>query len=152
MDLVASHHVGLIVSNMERSLDFYCNRLGMRIKLQREITTPWVGAVNGIPGAHLKVAFLEAYGSTIELLEYVKPTVAAIPSVANRPGTAHLTFLVDDMDKAFKELSAQGVPFVSAPQTNTEGPNAGSRVVFILDPDNIRIELVQPAPGRRQAP
>jgi hypothetical protein len=35
------------------------------------------------------------------------------------------------------------VEFVSAPVTPTAGPNTGGRVVYMKDPDGIRVELVQ---------
>ena len=152
MPTLTSHHVGLAVSSMQRALDFFCGVLGMKVLLQREITTPWVANVNGLPPVDLHVAFLDGYGRTLELLEFVRSAEEPAPAPASCPGIMHLAFLVDDLDAAVAEFGARGARFVSQPQTNTEGPNAGSQVVFMHGPDNVRIELVQSPPGRRQMP
>lgn len=151
MKVLKAHHIGLCVSDIDCSVDFYCANLQMTVKMRREINTPWVGEVNGQPGVALQVAFLEAEGQTLELLQF-SPAGPALEPSANQPGAAHLTFLVDNVDEAYQELSERGVRFVSSPQVNTEGPNAGSRVVFLLDPDHFRIELVQAPPDRAQFP
>lgn len=151
MKVIKAHHLGLSVADINRSIDFYRSCLGMTVKMRREIDTPWVATVNGQPGARLEVAFLEVGGQTLELLQF-SPGGEALIAKPNQPGTVHLSFLIDDVEAAYRELSQQGVRFVSPPQTNSDGPNAGSKVVFLLDPDGFRVELVQSPPGRAQVP
>jgi catechol 2,3-dioxygenase-like lactoylglutathione lyase family enzyme len=55
----------------------------------------------------------------------------------------HFSLFVDDIDAMYERLSAGGVEFVSEVQTATAGPLAGGRVVYMKDPDAIRVELVQ---------
>ena len=43
----------------------------------------------------------------------------------------------------YKVLRDQGVRTVSEPVTPTVGPNKGGKVVYILDPDGVRIELIE---------
>jgi predicted enzyme related to lactoylglutathione lyase len=50
-----------------------------------------------------------------------------------------LTFFVEDVGKAYEELKAKGVPFLTAPIT---APDAAG-VVCAVDPDGVLIELVQ---------
>ena len=59
------------------------------------------------------------------------------------PGTAHIAFFVDDLDTLYAELVARGVGSVSPPVTPTIGPNEGGRAVYLIDPDGIRVELIQ---------
>lgn len=152
MRIFASHHVGIVVADMGKSLAFYRDIFGFKLQMERRITTPWVGAVNGVPNAQLHVVFLEGYGQRIELLAFA-PSEENLPREgANRPGRVHLTFQVEDLAEAIEILEARGVELVAPAQTNTEGPNAGSKVVFLFDPDGVRIELVQPPPGRAQFP
>jgi lactoylglutathione lyase len=61
------------------------------------------------------------------------------------PGTAHVAFYVDDLDALFAELRGRGVKAVSEPVTPTIGPNKGGRAVYMIDPDGIRVELIQTA-------
>jgi catechol 2,3-dioxygenase-like lactoylglutathione lyase family enzyme len=152
VNIFTAHHLGLSVSDMGRALRFFGEDLGMRVLMEREIVTPWVTAVNGLPAMPLKIAFLDGYGLKIELLEFGLQNPPSDAPSANLPGTVHLAFLVDNLDEAVAELTRKRVPLVAAPETNADGPNAGSRVVFVMGPDGLRVELVQPPPGRPQIP
>jgi lactoylglutathione lyase len=59
------------------------------------------------------------------------------------PGTAHTAYYVDDLDALYADLVARGVKSVSPPVTPTIGPNQGGRAVYLIDPDGIRVELIQ---------
>ena len=67
----------------------------------------------------------------------------AVDTRTANPGTAHIAFFVDDLDTIYAELQAKGVRSVSPPVTPTIGPNEGGRAVYLLDPDQIRVELIQ---------
>jgi lactoylglutathione lyase len=61
------------------------------------------------------------------------------------PGTAHTAYFVDDMDALYARLVAAGVRAVSPPVSPTIGPNVGGKAVYLMDPDGIRVELIQSA-------
>lgn len=65
------------------------------------------------------------------------------------PGTAHTCYVVDDLDAVHADLVRRGVRTVStrvvAPPA---GPMAGGKVVYVQDPDGVRVELVQLPPAR----
>ena len=48
-----------------------------------------------------------------------------------------------DLDATLERLTARGVSALSAPVTISE-PLAGYRVVYVLDPDRVRVELMEP--------
>ncbi len=54
--------------------------------------------------------------------------------------------MVEDLAAAYADLKAKGVRFKSAPVEITHGRNRGAKAVYFLDPDDITLELVQPAP------
>ena len=58
-------------------------------------------------------------------------------------GTAHIGFAVTGLDELYAHLLERGVTSISEPVTPTIGPNKGGRVVYLLDPDGIRVELTQ---------
>jgi glyoxylase I family protein len=102
----------MTVSDLDASLGFYCDRLGLTLRLRR--TTP---------GG--EVAFLDAGGGQLEI---VCPA-AAVSTPARRVGAGeaglrHLTFAVEDVDATFARLTADGVPALEAPR------DAHNRVVF----------------------
>lgn len=152
MQILAAHHAAVTVSDMKRSLDFYTRVLGFDFLLEREITTPWVATVNGYESIVLRVGWLQGHGINLELLQFASPAGEPLALAPNRPGNMHLAFLVDDMDAALAHLHANDVELVSLPETNSEGPNGGSRCMFFFDPDGIRVEFLQAPAGRVQFP
>ena len=61
------------------------------------------------------------------------------------PGNGHVAFMVEDLDATYADLKARGVRFKSAPVDITHGRNAGAKGVYFFDPDDITLELIQPA-------
>lgn len=66
-------------------------------------------------------------------------------------GTAHLSFVVTDIDAEYRRLAGHYVDFVSPPVDITEGMNTGGRACYLRDPDGITLELFQPAARARDA-
>ena len=58
MKLTSVAHTGFSVSNLDRSLAFYRDLLGMHVVNQQETDAAYVGTVTGIPGARLHIAHL----------------------------------------------------------------------------------------------
>jgi catechol 2,3-dioxygenase-like lactoylglutathione lyase family enzyme len=61
-------------------------------------------------------------------------------------GAAHLAFVVGDIQAAYEELTAEGVEFLSEPNTD----RYGERWVYFRDPDGITVELMQPNADSRR--
>ena len=131
MKLTSVAHTGFTVSDLERSLAFYRDLLGMHVVNKQDTTAPYVGTVTGFPGAYLKIAHLKVTPDdthTLELLQYVSHPGEPTDRATNRPG-----------------LKAHGVEFRSEPVPVTTGMNVGASAVYLRDPDGFTIELVQPA-------
>ena len=79
----------------------------------------------------------------LELLEYGNVDLKDIDHGNANPGIAHIAFFVDDVDEWYRELTEKGVKSVSAPVTPTIGPNKGGRAIYMIDPDGVRVELIQ---------
>jgi catechol 2,3-dioxygenase-like lactoylglutathione lyase family enzyme len=147
------HHLGLTVSDIERSVRFYRDVLGLTLMRRRQTDADYVGQQTGYPGVRLEVASfqLSATGRpSLELVQYA--THAGPPSdpATNRAGNAHLCFQVDQLHAAYESLRNQGVSFRSPPVAVTSGPNQGGFVVYLLDPDGFTIELFQPPPAAEE--
>lgn len=120
-------HVSIDVSELGRSVDFYCDKLGFRVS--RTLGT-----------SELNIAFLELGSSSIELLARrdSNASLEASPRKGNL-GLAHIAFRVSNIDEVFSELRDKGVEF-SSPPYDAEG---GPRIVFFKDPDGVVLELIQ---------
>jgi len=111
-------HVSFTVSNLEASVKWYTEVLGLEYVRGQEQHNEYTAKLVGYPGAHLKVAQLRVPGQTIpisrhhiELVEYVHPRGEDIPLDTHRTGVGHWAFIVDDIHKEFDRLSALGVKF-----------------------------------------
>lgn len=140
-----AHHTGLQVADLERSLAFYRDLLGFEVVFQWNPQAPYIGKLVGYPDVDLHSAILRMPNSEVflELLEYRNVERTAVDTNTANPGTAHTAFFVDDLDDLYADLVAKGVDSVSEPVTPTIGPNKGGRVVYMIDPDGIRVELIE---------
>jgi lactoylglutathione lyase len=116
-------HTRFRVSNMEASLRFYTEVLGLKI-IERK-TSP--------RGSEL--AFLEALGtgSEIELCAFPASGNVEVPE-----DLVHLAFQVENLEECMARLEQAGAPI-------TEGPietGDGTRFIFTEDPDRYEIELM----------
>ena len=74
MKIIQPYHTGFVVSDMERSVDFYTNVLGMRVERQpAEVSSSWLADVVGYDSVSIVLGMVGVgSGSSIELLQYKK--------------------------------------------------------------------------------
>lgn len=143
--LRAVHHLGLHVMDLAVSERFYVDLVGCEPLFSWNPRAPYISELTGYPDVDLHALILRMPATDIclELLEYRSVDQQPARADLAQPGTAHLAFFVDDVAQVFAKWTALGVQSVSAPLTPTIGPNKGGTVVYMLDPDGYRIELIQ---------
>ena len=143
------HHLGLTVADIERSIHFYRDLLGMELIGRRpSVTAGYVGQQTGYDDVELNVASFRISPDcrqTMEVVQYMNHVGDPATTDTNRPGNSHLCLLIDDLKSAVAELSEAGVRFKSDPVEITAGPNAGGLVIYMKDPDGYTLEMFQPA-------
>lgn len=141
------NHAGLTVSNLEASIAFYAGVTGGTVEGPYENSGPAVDAVTGYPGVVVRQAFVNPPEGTsvIELLEYQGGSGVVLDPDNGSVGAVHVAVEVPDLDAALARLRSEGVTALSDPIRAGRGPVAGCRVVYVLDPDRIRVELVEKA-------
>jgi lactoylglutathione lyase len=139
------HHMGIQVADLERSLAFYRDILGFEVAFAWNPQADYIREMVGYPGADIHAAILRLPSSDVflELLEYRNVERQPVDTRTANPGTAHIAFFVEDLESLYASLVERGVPSVSAPVTPTIGPNKGGRAVYMIDPDGVRVELIQ---------
>ncbi|HEY7142196.1 MAG TPA: VOC family protein [Methylomirabilota bacterium] len=139
------YHTGFTVSDIERSVAFYRDVLGLKLVKRQTGTAPYLSTVTGFEGVRLETAHLQpvAGGSMLELLQYVSHPAPPTDRATNRPGNGHLCFKVDDLRGACVELRRRGVTLVSEPTEITAGAHAGGCAVYLRDPDGFTVELYE---------
>lgn len=143
--ITRAHHMGLQVANLDRSVAFYRDVLGFEIVFAWNPQAAYIRELVGYPEADIHAAILRLPGTDVmlELLDYRNVDRTPVDTRTANPGTAHIAFFVDDLDTLYADLVARGVRSVSEPVTPTIGPNRGGRAVYLLDPDGIRVELIE---------
>jgi catechol 2,3-dioxygenase-like lactoylglutathione lyase family enzyme len=145
--LCGVHHLGLTVSDIERSVHFYRDVLGLTLLRRRSADADYLARQTGYPGVRLEAASFQlapAGGLVLELVQYLTHAGAETDPATNRAGNTHLCFRVDDIRRAYDALLARGVRFRTPPVAITAGPNEGGFAVYLSDPDHYTIELFQP--------
>ena len=139
------HHSNFTVSDMDRSLAFYRDLLGLIVMADQEPEAAYPARVTGFPGATFRIVFLQLPGEThfLELIQYKTRQGEPLPTATNRPGAGHICFLVHDLPATYERLTGHGVQFVSPPVLITQGVNEGGYAVYMRDPDGATIELLQ---------
>jgi catechol 2,3-dioxygenase-like lactoylglutathione lyase family enzyme len=136
-------HLSFTVSDLEKSLRFYSDLLGFKVKFETERSGPVADTIIGIPGVRIKIGMLTLDDFSLELIQYVAPIGKKLNLSTNNVGCAHLAFYVEDIEKVYKSLSQKGINFRSAPTQIKEGALAGWKAVYFYDPDGITLELMQ---------
>jgi catechol 2,3-dioxygenase-like lactoylglutathione lyase family enzyme len=147
------HHVGITVRDLEASIRFYHDVLGLEFASEPSprFEGPELARGVGVPGAALRLVSFQAGGTILELLEYAgPPSETTEPLSSNNLGASHLAFLVDGIEARKAELEAEGVEFYSDVNVVDEGVLAGWRWVYFEDPDGYPLELVEVAYERAE--
>jgi glyoxylase I family protein len=127
MGILGVHHIAIICSDFEKSRQFYCDVLGLKIlrEVYREQRKSY----------KLDLSLNDQY--IIELFSFPDP-----PPRVSQPeacGLRHLAFAVDDLDAEVSRIRALGV--------NTEEIRTdeftGKKFTFFSDPDGLPLELYQ---------
>ena len=137
--------MGLQVADLDRSVAFYRDILGFEVIFAWNPQAAYIRELVGYPEADIHATVLRLPGTDVvlELLDYRNVERTPIDTGTANPGTAHIAFFVDDLDALYADLGTRGIRSVSPPVTPTIGPNEGGRAVYLIDPDGIRVELIQ---------
>lgn len=105
--------------------------------------------VVGVKGADVIIAYVQAPGHRLELINYLKPDDQRVLSDV-RPcdtGFTHLAFDVYDIDKALEIATKYGFKPVHEPLPVSAGPNFGNYCVYTRDHTGITVEYIGPRIG-----
>ena len=146
MDIQRLTHIGICVSDLERSLRFYRDVLGCKEVGRLELEGEAVATLNGWADAKVRAGYLERDGWRLELMEFPVPGWIGpkTPRPMNQLGFTHLSFRVVDLDAVCAQIEAAGGGLV--PGTRLAPPGSPTRVIMAHDPDGVRFELIQ-GPG-----
>lgn len=141
MTIKRVNHTGISVSDMERSLAFYHELLGMEVIFDSDVpANEPLSNVVGMKNATGRVAWLRAGDTMIELWQWDEPSGRPLPPdyVPADKGVTHYAFEVDDVDALYKKVVAAGF------HANIEPQDLGlHKTTYIKGPDNEIIEILE---------
>jgi glyoxylase I family protein len=140
------HHTSFTVNDIERSVTFYRDILGMKViwdSLQAgvQFKGPVADNLTNCPGTELHIVFLSINERLIELVEYTPKGKSLKDNKASDTGSAHICFQTENIQGLHKKLSENGVRLHCSPQNL-----GGVWVMYFRDPDGIILEVMQGDP------
>jgi lactoylglutathione lyase len=121
-------HTMLRVGNLEESLRFYCDILGMKLLRQKDY-----------PGGQFTLAFV-GYGDEVDhsVLELTYNWGVEQYELGDAYG--HIALGVDDIYQTCEQIKAQGGKVVREPGPMKHGSTV---IAFVEDPNGYKVELIQ---------
>jgi catechol 2,3-dioxygenase-like lactoylglutathione lyase family enzyme len=135
------NHVGLTVTDLERSVAFYRDVVGLAVVVPRFHTGgEWFDTLTDNRGAVLDGAMLADGDFCLQLLQYAQGGTGPAVTGHNRVGNLHLSVNVVDVVAKHEEIVAAGG---HDPTPVVELPVAGGRSFYVHDPDGVPVEFIQ---------
>jgi catechol 2,3-dioxygenase-like lactoylglutathione lyase family enzyme len=146
-------HTSFTVADIERAVVFWRDVMGFAVADLSTREGDWLGAVVGVPGARCRIAHLHGHGAHLEFIQYLTPAGGDVTGPPNRPGSAHVAFLVTDIEAMATRMIEAGASEQGRIARCTSGPAAGWLAVYLKDPNGISVELAElPARADRSRP
>ena len=135
-------HIGLCVSDLDRSLRFYCDGLGFAeaegYDLDDQMLSGLDRALEVARPVQLRSQMIRLGDLKIELLHFTEPGPTGVASqTRGQIGFTHLSLFVDDVDVVAARLAELGGRVLADTRAQL-----GYEVVFVADPDGARVELM----------
>ncbi|EXG82619.1 VOC family protein [Cryptosporangium arvum] len=145
------NHIGVPVSDLDRSVRWYEDVLGIAANgVTISADNAALGAVLEVENPAMRAAFsLAGDNVLLELIQYDRPTPKPFTGRNCDVGMMHLCFEVDDLDAAVRDLKERGVHLNADPVVLAAGDGihpgalAGTRILYLRDPDGIQLELFE---------
>jgi lactoylglutathione lyase len=139
----AFSHFGICVSDLERSLAFYCEALGFEKAESHQIGSEFA-ALMDLPKVAVTSQFIRRGPTAIELLAFEEPRPFGERTrrAVNQMGLTHLSFRVADVTAVAARVVEFGGSVVESSRTSIDLGGTELEFVYCTDPDGVRVELM----------
>lgn len=142
-------HIGLTVQNLEKSIEFYRDILGLKLTGQMIMQGKETDALFNMENIKVKIAYLQGgdnmHCPPVELLEFENITIQKPVLTLNSISVSEICFRVENIEKEYDRLKNLDVQFISSPQLfdMTEQGFGKSKAVYFYDNNGIILELIE---------
>ena len=144
----AFSHAGICVSDVDRSLRFYCEALGFVAAESFDFVDEWGRLMEMEAPIKFRSQFIQHEGGMrLELLGFDSPAPegSRVRKRINQYGMTHLSFWVDDVDTVAEKIRQFGGEVHDHTRTTLGEGDQAMDFVYCSDPDGVRIELMKGA-------
>ena len=143
----AFSHFGICVSDLERSLRFYCEALGFEKAESHEIG-PEFARLMDLPDVAVTSQFIRRGPTAIELLAFREPSPVGDRErrAVHQLGLTHLSFRVHGVADVAARMVELGGTVVESSRTVVDFGGTPLEFVYCTDPDGVRVELMDLGP------
>jgi catechol 2,3-dioxygenase-like lactoylglutathione lyase family enzyme len=136
-------HVGIVVQNIEKSIDFWQNNFDFSIFLDQIEEGPFIEHLLNMPRVKVRTVKMNGQdNSLIELLYFFeKQDVDEWRGSLTSTGLTHLALNTDNLNEKINKLQSQGFKIINQPR---KSENGSVLVAFVEGPEGLLIELVEP--------
>ena len=116
--LLKVDHIGIAVNNIDETLSFYRDQLGLTL-----------GGIEEVPEQKVKVAFMQIGESRLELLESTDPDGPVAKFIEKRgQGIQHIAIGVDNIEETLESIKAKGAMLIDEKPRIGAG---GAKIAFV---------------------
>lgn len=139
--ITGMHHTGLVVTDLEKALEFYRDVLGLEVVRVTERQGSEISQIVGYEDTHLKAALLRiGNGHILELIQYISPPPHGRQTEErNTLGAGHLAFDTDDIWATYEDIRRRGAAPLNPPVEVTPG----SFGCYFQDPEGNWLEIME---------
>lgn len=141
--ITTMNHTSFTVSDLQKSLQFYQDVLGLEVISLAERDNEFSSKVSGVNDAKMNIAYIKAGSGAIELIEYVSGKGQRLDTTPSNTGSAHVCFNIKDFDKWMEHLKINHVTLRGEVCIVPAGPNKGRKVVYAADIDGNNLEFIE---------
>jgi catechol 2,3-dioxygenase-like lactoylglutathione lyase family enzyme len=134
------NHIGLTVKNLEASLRFYREVVGMTVEMSFALENGGFAKLTRNPAAAIKGAYVMAGSFRLQLLEYTSGGGTTQNIHHNNIGSPHMSFGIEDVEAKFREVQAMAWPKIISDIVEVV-PKV--RSFYVEDPDGVPVEFFQ---------
>ena len=147
--VVAFNHFNVTVSDMDRSLVFWRDLLGLELLGRGIVEYPHLDEIVGLRDTRIEWAELALPGGgMIEVFRYHRPVGSAVRPRIPDPGCTHVCLEVEGLDRLVERLRDAGVNTRSRRAVRIPfGDWKDVKSIYVQDPDGVTVELIEKPVG-----
>ena len=145
----AVHHIGFYVKNIDEIIELYCKVFGMSLERDTGLNglgpdyIRFINTVTGIKCSNARIVYLQSFDLRIELIQFMERKRGSSKYKPLDINSYHIGFKVSEIEKIYNYLISKDCIPISKPNSIPGGVNKGVKVVYFIDKNGRRYELMQ---------